>query len=66
MTEQQYEYAVMHERFPEEPHRGPFATREPADHWVGSALEDGFRPHVFYVVRRPVGVWERLPAGVEG
>lgn len=57
--EQQYEYAVMHWAYPDEPHRGPW-PREQAVQWVKESSEIGFREGAFYVVRRPVGQWERV------
>ena len=56
MTER--EYGVMMHRFPDELHRGPW-TEEQADNFIKGAVEDGFKPDVFYKVSRPVGEWER-------
>lgn len=54
---QQYEYAVMQERIPGL-HRGPW-PEEKAVAWVRECEEMGMRKGAFYVVRRPVGDWER-------
>jgi hypothetical protein len=51
-----YEYGVMI-RNVEGLHRGPW-TKDEAETWIAEALEDGFKPGYFYVVRRPVGNWE--------
>lgn len=56
MTEQAYEYAVMHYQYPDKPHRAPYSARAVADSWVA----EGFKSGVFYAVRRPTGEWERV------
>ncbi|UPU15983.1 hypothetical protein [Stenotrophomonas virus Jojan60] len=57
--EQQYEYAVMFDRYPDEIHRGPWALDDVLD-WIEEAEQDGFRKGAFYPVRRPIGGWERF------
>jgi hypothetical protein len=54
-----YEWGVMHARYPEEPHRGPMSEAE-AREWVRLADYDGFKSGVFYVVRRTIGPWTRI------
>lgn len=59
MAEQEYEYAVMHPAWEQEPHRGPWPLEECLA-WIQSAIDDGFKYNAFYVARRPVGEWERV------
>ncbi len=56
-----YEYAVMHKNFPNEPHRGPWPLQSCID-WIDEAMTDGFKSDVFYIARRPSGGWERYEA----
>lgn len=54
------EFVVMHYRYPDEPHRGPFPMRAAAQAWVDEAAEDGFPAHVFYVASRKYTSWEKV------
>lgn len=55
-----YEYFVMRERDPDEPHRGPW-TQEECVEWIREGEEDlGMRPGAFYVAFRAVGPWIRV------
>lgn len=54
-----YEYCVMHYRFPDEPHRGPW-TRQKCQEWIDDCLADGMKQGVFYIARRAIGEWETL------
>lgn len=49
-----YEWFVMHSRFPDEPHRGPWSESEVRE-WIQEGIEDGFKPGYFLVGRRQVG-----------
>lgn len=53
------EYCVMMDRFPDEPHRGPW-TLSKCEEWLKEALEDGFRTDAFYVAVREVGPWTKM------
>lgn len=55
----EYEWAVMHPLYPEEPHRGPWAEDE-VRAWVKAAEADGFKTGAFYVARRTVGQWTQI------
>lgn len=53
-----YEYAVMHPAYPDEPHRGPESLPW-VRNWIQEAEDDGFL-NMFYIARRVVGAWERF------
>jgi hypothetical protein len=57
--EQQYEYAVMFDLYPDEIHRGPW-SKDDVLGWIEETELDGFRKGAFYPVRRPIGDWERF------
>lgn len=52
------QWCVIHYRYPDEVHRGPYDTEEEAQSWVDEAEEDGIKPGVFLVKSRIVGNWE--------
>jgi len=52
-----YEYGVVHYRYPDELHRGPYATKTEAESWVYEWLHDGGAVGVFHVVEREVDPW---------
>lgn len=56
------EWCVMHDRFPDEPHRGPMSEQD-ARRWIEEwqEMDDNAdaREGMFYLARRPVGRWER-------
>lgn len=57
-----FEWCVMHDRSPREPHRGPMSEQE-ARQWVQEWEEMGegkARKGMFYVARRSVGRWQRV------
>lgn len=53
------EYCIMHTRFPNEPHRGPWSIEE-CSAWIIEAEEDGFKPGTFYIGIREIGPWQPL------
>lgn len=57
MTE--YEWAVWNSLYDDGPHRTGL-TEEGASEWIERAESIGAASDVFYVVRRPVGPWERV------
>lgn len=63
MAEQKYEYGIEwvdeDMRDPDGPHR-EYDSRWKALSFLGSWLEDGGKPGVFKVIRRPVGEWEEV------
>jgi hypothetical protein len=54
-----YEYCVMHHRYPDEPHRGPMSLVECLD-WISGANRDGIKTGTFYVARREISRWSRF------
>lgn len=53
------EYGVMHDRYPDELHRGPM-TKEEAERWVQEFEDEGGRAGAFYVVSRTVSPWKSI------
>lgn len=54
-----FEYAMFYPRIDnDEPWRGPFPTFEEADNLRQEWEEDGFKPGVLVIRRRPTGGWE--------
>lgn len=60
-----YDYCIMMDRYPQEPHRVP-PDNAPALEWCKKWLKDwdeispNARPGVFHIARRPVGGWEKV------
>lgn len=55
--EERFEYCVMHDAFPQEPHRGPWSKEECVE-WIREGEEDdGIKPGIFYLAVRLVGPW---------
>jgi hypothetical protein len=54
-----FEYGVLYVGYPDEPHRSNM-TEDEARTWVAEWIESGAEPTAVVVIRRPLGVWERV------
>lgn len=54
----EFEYCVMHEASPNDPHRGPWSEQKCRD-WIKEWKDDGGRRGAFYIARRVIGPWHK-------
>lgn len=55
-----YEYCVMHARFPDSPHRGPMSEQDCID-WIRTTVTvNEMSPSLFYVAFREVSEWRSV------